>query len=173
MELKNYNRCLIFLSDFINLDESYITDEFINMYTSYDKDNSYGKLYLVYKYDINKVNRLLFKFKSNKCFYNWLPYTINNTKCIICSFKTEYSKCEQLEFCKKHGRFLNFYNEIKDIISIWKNHLYEFNQILDKEILGIGYNSKLLNMKKGAACESSSLYLFNLHHRHHHQRFYL
>lgn len=139
MALKNYNKCLIFLGDFIDFDESYITEDFVNMYTSCKQDNSYGKLYLVYKYT-KKINNLLWKFKDNKYFYNWFPYNIDDCKYIVCSFKTDNSRSNTLELYKKNGRFINFYNEIKDIISIWKNHLNEFNQILDKEILGIGYN---------------------------------
>lgn len=103
MVLKNYNKCLIFLSDFIEAKISYFDcPAFVNMYTNLKGDNSEGKLYLVYKFSSHyELSKKIEEISCNKTYYNWFPYTINKQSYIVFSFKVSKDKIQELEFCKK------------------------------------------------------------------------
>ena len=75
MVLKNYNKCLIFLSDFIEAKISYFDcPAFVNMYTNLKGDNSEGKLYLVYKFSSHyELSKKIEEISCNKTYYNKIP----------------------------------------------------------------------------------------------------
>ena len=92
MVLKNYNKCLIFLSDFIEAKISYFDcPAFVNMYTNLKGDNSEGKLYLVYKFSSHyELSKKIEEISCNKTYYNWFPYTINKQ-----SYKIGRASCRE------------------------------------------------------------------------------
>lgn len=131
MELKNYNRCLIFLSDFIEAKISYFDcPGFVNMFTNYSKDNSEGKLYLLYKFNSSyELEKKIEEFSNNRNYRYWIPYITQNNNYIMFVFEVSKDKIRELELCKK-GRSLEYYEDIKDLVILWKNYLPEFNDLL-------------------------------------------
>lgn len=141
MELKKFNKCLVFLSDFIDAKISYFDcHSFVNMYTECKNDDSEGKLYLVYNFGSNyELSKKIQELSNNKYYYNWFTTKIDNKVYTVFSFKVTKDKIDDLEFCKKNGRYITSYVDARELLFIWKDYLEDFDDLLSKNLLDNNY----------------------------------
>lgn len=106
---------------------------FIDSFTNYNKDNSKGCLYLLYKYkDIINYRIINGVCSKQKHFFNIKIIKYNNNLFILVKFMLKNSN--NFENIKKYGNLSYTKHDFIELLDFWNQHYFEIRHILLEQI---------------------------------------